>query len=67
MEQSKTILNINIYWITLIYIVCSILGFFVNLGIGIAVTSISVVSYISYIVIFNKLKKKVKKENEKIA
>ena len=61
-NPSKEILKINIFWMLIIYICVSILSFYFSTTLGIVMFSISLVSFICYIVIGHKMKKIMKEK-----
>lgn len=63
-NRNKTILKLNIYWMILFCVILSTLSFFMNITLGIIITSISVISIITYIIIGKQLKNKIKEKNE---
>jgi hypothetical protein len=52
----KSILTLNIYWITVLYIIASVSSWYLSVTYGAIVTFISIVSYLYIIIQCNILK-----------
>lgn len=54
---NKELLKINMFWMLIIYVMLAVLAFHFSMTLGIVAVSISIVSYICYIILGIRMKK----------